>query len=357
MSVLVVDDNSDSRQLVADILRSMDIDSLLASDGYEALREAQKQPELILLDVNMPGMSGFEVCERLKSDPITSHIPVLMLTALGDVDNRVQGFRYGADDYLTKPYSPRELMERIRVRLRTKNEADQLRKTQELLRQTFERYVSPTVVEALLRNPDAVKLGGKLQTVTVLFADLEGFTSLSEQMEPEALLKLLNTYHTMLVDVIRTHGGTVDKFIGDGVMALYNTPLTQPNHALFAMKTALAIRDALPRFHEQFAPGQRMTINFGVHTGDAVVGNVGAPEIMNYTAVGDTVNLAARLQAISRGGQILMSEATYQAMGKVGNVTSVGELSLRGRRESVFTYEMQSLPPDVDGDETLSRKP
>jgi adenylate cyclase len=266
-----------------------------------------------------------------------------MLTALSDVDHRVQGLKLGADDYLGKPFNPRELVERVRTRLRSKVETDELRAMQTTIRKTFERFVSPSVVEQLLHDPTQVQLGGKLQMVTVLFADLEGFTSIAERTEPVTLLTVLNLYHTMMVSLIREHGGTVDKFTGDGVMALYNTPLAQPNHALHAVMTAVHIRDVMAEFHQKFEPIYQMRINFGIHTGQAVVGNVGAPDLMNYTALGDTVNLAARLQGVSSGGQILISDVTYEQIKDQVVTRSIGEVKVKGRSESVFTYEVTKL--------------
>lgn len=344
MKVLVADDNANSRQLVKDIIESIGYETILAHDGPKALVVAQTQsPDLIILDVNMPGMSGFEVCAALKSDEQLSQIPILMLTALADVENRVTGLGLGADDYLSKPFSPRELAARVNARLRTKAEADDLRKTKELLRQTFERFVSPVVVEKLMQDPTQIKLGGQIQEVTVFFADLEGFTSISERTDPEKLLHVLNLYHALIVNVIQSYAGTVDKFIGDGVMALYNTPLHLDDHALRAVLTALHIRDALAEFYIQFEPEYRMQVNFGIHTGPAVVGNVGAPNLMNFTAVGDTVNLAARLQDLSSGGRILISEACYNRIDAALKITPIGYQTVKGRTEAVMVYEVLEL--------------
>jgi adenylate cyclase len=340
LKVLVAEDNPNSRQLVRDILESIGYEPVLAVDGPSALAKAQSSlPDLIILDVNMPGMSGFEVCAIIKADEKLAHIPVMMLTAQTDVESRVTGLGLGADDYLAKPFSPRELAARIDARLRTKQQTDDLRKTKEMVRQTFERFVSPSVVEKLLQDPSHVKLGGQLQEVTVLFSDLEGFTSISEHTEPEKLLGILNQYHALVVSIILEHGGTVDKFIGDAVMALYNTPLNQVDHALRAVRTALHIQRELPLFYERFEPQYRMKVNFGIHTGSAVVGNVGTQQIMEYTAVGDTVNLAARLQDQSRGGQILLSDATYQQLSGQIQTTAIGRQTVKGREEAVMVYE------------------
>jgi adenylate cyclase len=344
MKVLVAEDNPEMRQLARDILQAMGLDVITAYDGPNALDTVRAQrPDLVVLDIDMPGMNGFEVCTAIKSDAETAQIPVLMLTAQGDVDHRVHGLAVGADDYLSKPYSPRELMARVETRLRAKTESDNLREKQQILRQTFERYVHSSVVDQMLRDPGQVKLGGKWQEVTVLFADLEGFTALCEHIPPEELLSVLNGYHNLIVSLILQHGGTIDKFLGDGVMALYNTPLPQKNHALFAVQTAVMIREALTEFHQSLAPEYRMCINFGIHTGMAVVGNVGTDRIMDFTAVGDTVNLASRLQGLSHQCQILISHATYQQVQPQVVVRPIGKVQVRNRVEAVTAYEVTEL--------------
>jgi len=344
LKILVADDNEDNRQLIRDILEGMGHEIIESADGPKTIALTQAAlPDLVILDVNMPGMSGFAVCAILKGDSATAQIPVLMLTAMADVEARVQGLGSGADDYLTKPFNPRELKARIQTRLRAKVETDGLRETQQMIRSTFERFVSPAVVEQLLANPAQVALGGRLQEVTVLFTDLENFTGISERAEPEKLLSILNMYHSLVVRIILEHAGTVDKFIGDGVMALFNTPLEQSDHALRAVKSALDIREALPEFYKGFEARYRMRINFGIHSGMAVVGNVGTSEIMDFTAVGDTVNLAARLQGLARSSQILVSEATYARVLKEVNAKMIGSLTVKGRSEPVMAYEVVEL--------------
>lgn len=341
MKVLVAEDNPNSRQLVKDILESIGYEPILAIDGPSAIAAAQLHvPDMVILDVNMPGMTGFEVCAVLKSDDKLKHIPILMLTAQTDVESKVTGLGMGADDYLGKPFSPRELAARIDARLRNKAESDELRRTKELIKQTFERYVPPSVVERLLQDPTQIRLGGQSQEVTVMFSDLQGFTSVSEHTDPERVLSILNQYHALVVSIVQKYDGTVDKFIGDGVMALYNTPLGQSDHAVRAVQTALEIRDGLDAFNAQFEPQYRMKMNFGINTGIAVVGNIGSQQIMNFTAVGDTVNLASRLQGLSQNGQILVSQATYELLNGHFEVRELGERSIKGRQESVLVYEV-----------------
>lgn len=316
---------------------------LSALDGLSGIQITREEmPDLVLLDVNMPGMSGFEVCKVLKQDPQTAQIPIIMITALSDVDHRVQGLAAGADDYLGKPFSPRELLARVDRSLRSKNEADSLRQRQLELRSTFERFVAPSVVEQLLNNPDQVKLGGRLQEVTVMFSDLEGFTGLSEHTDPEILLQLLNRYHEFMVHIVLLYGGTIDKFIGDGVMSLFNTPVEQDDHIARAVKSALHIQDELYWFYQELAEEHRLPVNFGIHSGLAVVGNVGTDRIMNFTAVGDTVNVASRLQDLAENGRILVSEEVFRATEGFVFGRNRGAFSLKGRSKVVQIYEISN---------------
>lgn len=344
MKVLIAEDNHDNRQLVSDILTSLGHTAILAIDGRSALEKALADPpDLAILDVNMPEMDGFELVAALKANPVTAEIPVIMLTAQADIDSRVTGLGLGADDYLAKPFHPRELIAHIETRLRTKGVADSLRQQRREIRQTFERFVAPAIVQQMLDDPTRVQLGGAERVVTVLFADLEGFTPIAEHSDPVQLVEVLNSYHTLLVHHIKANGGTVDKFLGDGIMALFNTPLEQDNHVLCAVKTALNVRAALPVLHETIAPLYRLHVNVGIHTGRAIVGNIGTPELMDYTAIGDTVNLASRLQGLSENSQITISEETYHLIADAVHATRVGPRMVRGREEPVITYRIDGL--------------
>jgi len=341
MRILIVDDEAGTRNLIAEVVQEMGHEVALAANGPDGLRLARGQPpDLILLDVTMPGMNGFEVCEVLRAEPRTSEIPVIMLTGMQEPEHRVRGLITGADDYVTKPFSPGELAARIEKRLKAKSAVDALREQQAKIRRLFERLVEPPVVEKLLQNPELVKLGGELQEVSVLFADLEGFSAMAERIPPGSLLGALNQYHELMVSVARRNHGTVNKFLGDGVMVLYNTPLSLGRHALAAVSTALEIRDALGALHARLEPGHRLGINIGVHTGQAVVGGVGAAELMEFTAVGDTVNLAARLQETASRSQILASAATFEQVSDRVVGRAVGELRVKNRAVPVMTYEV-----------------
>lgn len=341
MKILIAEDNADSRELLTEILESLGHQVVVAYDGVHALELYNAEsPDLCILDVDMPRKSGFEVVEVLKSRPDTAATPVIMLTAQGGVESRVKGLGLGADDYLTKPFNPRELIARVKTRLKAKAETDDLRQQREVIRNTFSRYVAQEIIDWMMENPSKISLGGQLRQITVLFADLEGFTSVSENANPVELLNILNQYHGLLVSLVKRNGGTIDKFLGDGLMALFNAPIDLEDHVYKAVRTALEVRNALPLFHAELDERFRLGVNIGIHTGTAVVGNVGASDLMDYTAVGDTVNLAARLQGLSHNNEITISEDVYRAISERVQAESIGSQTVKGRGKPVIVYHV-----------------
>jgi class 3 adenylate cyclase len=288
-------------------------------------------------------LDGFAVLARMKDDPKLRGIPVIIISAMNDLQSVVKGIEQGAEDYLPKPFHPKELIARIQTRLRAKAAEDDLREQREVLRRTFERFVAPEIVEQLLEDPTRVQLGGAETTVTVMFADLEGFTTVAQYTEPALMLDILNRYLSLLVHFIKSNGGTIDKFLGDGIMALYNTPLPQGDHALRAVRTALHIREALPDFHQQLPAAFRLGVNIGISTGWAIVGNVGTPDMMDFTAIGDTVNLASRLQGLSENSQITISEDTFKLVADEVVAERLEPRMVRGREDAVTTYLLQCM--------------
>ncbi len=342
--ILVADDAPDNVLLVQDLLSGEGYEVIPAYDGLEALKKIRESlPDVILLDINMPYLDGFEVCQQLKADPATAEIPVLILTAWAEPEQRVKGLQLGAEDYLAKPFDYRELLARVRHRLRSKQAADEMRAAQRAIRQTFEHYVSPRIVERLLADPTRVQLGGAQQPVTILFADLRGYTTLAENLAPAELVHVLNGHLTVAAQAVLAHEGTISQFVGDLVMAIYNAPLPQPDHALRAARAALALHNAMFHYHAGLASELRMNFGVGIVTGEAVVGNIGARELLSYTAIGDTVNLAQRLEEMAGGGRVLISEPTRQALGGLARVESLGMIPIRGRNEPVAVYELLEL--------------
>lgn len=213
----------------------------------------------------------------------------------------------------------------------------------EATRAMFRRYVSPAVVDRLPENPDNLKLGGHRQEITILFADIRGFTHFSEPLPPEELVDILNAYLKVAADAILKFEGTLDKFMGDAVMGIFNAPLAQHEHALFAAQAALAMRAGVTRLHDRLPEHLRLHYGIGIHTGEAVVGNVGTEQQMNYTAIGDAVNLAKRLQENANGGQILLSGETYTRIRQQVAVNPLLPIKVKGREALAEMWELVGL--------------
>jgi class 3 adenylate cyclase/DNA-binding response OmpR family regulator len=230
--------------------------------------------------------------------------------------------------------------------LKTRSIEDEARaKEQEkqAIRDLFGRYVSPTVVDRLVYGVDDLALGGKRHEVSVLFADIRGFTAFSETMRSEQLIEILNKYLALAVEAVLNEEGTLDKFMGDAVMALFNVPLAQPDHALRAVRTAVAMQQAMVNFNAGATDSRPLSFGIGIHVGQAVVGNIGTVQQMNYTAIGDTVNLAKRLQENAQGGQIILSQDAYNAVKDVVVVEDLGPIPVKGRVAEVHSYLLVDL--------------
>ena len=219
---------------------------------------------------------------------------------------------------------------------------DDLTETKRLqaVQDMFRRYVSPAVVDRLPADPSELRLGGHRQEATILFADIRGFTTISEMLEPEELVDMLNKYLSMAASSILRYEGTLDKFMGDAVMGIFNAPLEQEDHVRRAVRAALAMQRAIADRHRGTGQGRRFSFGVGLHTGEVVVGNVGMSARMDYTAIGDTVNLAKRIQENTPGGKVLVSEAVYQAVKDSVEATLYEEMRVKGREQSVITYEL-----------------
>lgn len=205
----------------------------------------------------------------------------------------------------------------------------------------FEKMVSPAVIQKL--DPDSLHLGGSRSMLTTLFADISGFTPLGEAVPPETLISIVNCYLSTAAEVVLEEGGTIDKFLGDSIMAWFNAPLPQPDHALRAARTAWRIQEALPQIHCKLPEGHRLSFSIGIHTGEAVLGMIGSEKRMEYTAVGDTVNIAKRLQEFAQPSQIILSAQTVEKIRSKILVRRLDPLLLRGRRETMEVYELLGM--------------
>lgn len=215
------------------------------------------------------------------------------------------------------------------------------------IREVFERYVDAQVVEELLKQPTNIKLGGKRQPVTVLFADLRGFSAFAHKTSPEETVDTINMYVEAAVEAILGEKGTLDKFLGDAVMAFFNAPLPQPDHVLRAVRAALRVKQAIINTQKRLPPEYRLNFGIGVCVGEAVVGNIGTAKLMNYTVMGDSVNKAKRLQENAQGGQILITQETLEVIQPCLQVRPVGRLHLKGQASEELVYEVIGLRPEA----------
>lgn len=345
--ILVVDDHVDNVELLSAYLRLADYQVTTALSGEEALQKVDRElPDLILLDVMMPGLNGYQVCERLKGDEATQFIPIVMITALQEKEDRVKGIEAGADDFLSKPFDEHELMARVKSLLRIKGLHDELGQKNELLFKIMNRYVTEEVSALILDDPDTyLKLGGESRTVTVLFADIRGFTKFSEQHSAKRVVEVLNMLFSELTKVIFKYKGTFDKYIGDAIMAFYGAPISYEDDVIRALQTALGMQQVFGQIKERWSSEEltSLALGVGLNTGEAVVGNIGSEKVMDYTVIGDTVNVAKRLQEVAGLGQILISQSTYQQVKDQVIVEKIHPTLLKGKVEPIAIYELQGL--------------
>ncbi len=331
--VMVVDDSALALSLITEGLSLLGYAVETFDDPGEALKRAPDvKPDIILTDLDMPGMDGAELCRQLKSGPLAS-TPVIILTANDGDGQRVTGLRAGADDYVRKGASMEEIAARISGILRRTGEADRVR-------QVFARYTSDAVVEEILKQ-GTVKLSGEKREVTLLFADIRNFTSLAEALEPEAVMALLNDVLGRLADAVLSHHGTLDKYLGDGLMAVFGAPVRRSDDAEQALACARAMMTAVADRNEKRAPGSPvLELGVGINTGEAVVGTIGSERRSEYTCIGDAVNVAARLCALAGPGEILLGETTAarvtQATGiDVPELEPLPPVKLKGKSQPV----------------------
>lgn len=345
--VLVVDDDWMNREVLEAYLQEAGCEVMGAHDGATALAQAaQHPPDLVLLDINMPGMTGYEVCARLKSHEKTQFTPVVMVTALETEQDKIRAIQAGADDFLTKPFNSMMMMTRIRSLLRIKELHDELESRNALLRRVLNRYVNEDIVDVILVDPERhLKLGGQTRNVTVFFADIRGFTSFAENHPAHEVLHILNRIFNELTEVVFTHHGTLDKYIGDELMAFFGAPISTGDDAFHALKTGIEMQKVFSRVLKEIGlPGlERLGLGIGMNTGDVAVGNVGSERVMSYTVIGDVVNTARRIQEIAGGGVVLISDATYQLVADKVDADRMDALVFPGKSQPIVVYEVQGL--------------
>lgn len=311
-SVLVVDDTETNIDLLVETLGD-DYDVSVAMDGKSALESvAADPPDLVLLDIMMPGIDGYEVCRQLKSDDKTRKIPVVFVTAMGEVTDETRGFELGAVDFITKPISPPIVQARVQSILSIKKKNEQMgRLTSEL-----SKYLSPQVCESILSGERRAEIESQRKKLTIFFSDIVAFTATTEKMEPEDLSKLLNIYLEEMSEIAIKHGGTIDKFVGDAIMVFFGDPVSKgiKEDALACVSMALEMIDRLKTLQKDWylkGVTSPFRIRAGINTGYCTVGNFGCKRKMDYTIIGSQVNAASRLEGIARADQVIVSHETW----------------------------------------------
>jgi adenylate cyclase len=348
--VLVVDDDPVNRSLLARSLEREGHRHAAAENGREALEMLRAEPfDVVLLDVVMPEMDGYDVLAAIEADAELRHIPVIMISALEDLDSVVRCIEMGADDYLPKPFNPLVLRARINAGLAKKRLHDLERAR---VHDIFSRFLPEHVVEDVLARPeDDLRLGGIQTTGTVMFTDLRGFTAFSERRPPELVIEALNRYFDETSDAILEHGGTLVTYRGDGFLAAFGAPIEIEDHADRALDTARDMVDVrLPRFNEWLGEnrfGEEVRMGIGLNSGPFMSGNVGSFRRLEYTVHGDTVNTASRIEGMTKtvGGPILLAESTRDALVRPpDDLAHVGEFEVRGRGSTVSLWTVNGRP-------------
>lgn len=362
---MVVDDTPKNVKLLADLLTVKGYHVITAVSGREALAAVETDPpDLVLLDVVMPEMSGYEVCRALRAQSATAMLPVIMVTALDPAEERVKGIEAGADDFLTKPINQPELLARVKSLLRIKelydkvqtqaielsewNKTLELRVHEQLIQlerlQRLKRFFSPQLAELIVSGGAEDPLKTHRREIAVVFLDLRGFTAFAETSEPEEVMGVLREYHAVMGKLILAHEGTLERFTGDGMMIFFNDPAPVPNPAERAIAMALAMRAKVAELTAKWRKlGHELDFGVGIAQGYATIGAIGFEGRWDYGAIGTVTNLAARLCAEARPSQILISQRLLGTVEELIDVEAVGELTLKGFHRPVTAYNILGM--------------
>lgn len=356
-TALVVDDSPVNRLVLTKRLEALNLEVLQAENGMQALELLGAKPgvvDVVLLDVVMPELDGYETLAAMKGDPATQHIPVLIVSSVEELDSVVRCIELGATDYLPKPIDPPILAARINASLAAKRLRDMeleslereraLNKTIERQKAELSRFLSPQIAALVSSAEGEQLLGGHRREITVVFCDLRGFTSFAEQADPEELFGLLGQYHRMLGEAINEHGGTLEHFAGDGVMVFFNDPIAQEDHVERAVRMAVAMRDRFGELNVAWHKrGYQLGFGVGVAVGYATLGRIGFEGRQDYGAIGNVTILASRLCSQAQDGQILLSPRAQAILEEIVESESVGELTLKGLTHPVVASNVVAI--------------
>ncbi len=350
--VLVVDDDALNRRLLTATLAREGIRATTANDGAEALSAIKEDPpDVVLLDIEMPGIDGFEVLERIKTDEAIRHLPVIMISGLDDRRSVVRCLEIGADDFLPKPFDAAILRARVNAGLDRKALHDL---EAERVRDIFTRFLpEPMVDEVLARSNGDARIHPELLTGTVLFGDLRGFTSFAEGRPVEEVIEAINTYLTLMTDAVLDHGGTLVDYMGDGIMAAFGAPVASQEHADLALAAARAMAgEQLATFNAWLTATagvqEPIRMGIGIHSGQVLSGSVGSPRRLEYAVIGDTTNTASRIESMTKelDQAVLFSAQTRDALRQLPeDAVSLGTFEIRGKHTAVQLWALDVEEP------------
>jgi adenylate cyclase len=357
--------NHNYKRELADLLTLKGYEVVTAGSGREALARVEtEKPDLVLLDVVMPEMSGYDVCRQIRENPATRILPVVMVTALEPAEERVSGLEAGADDFLTTPINQGELLARVRSLLRIKElydtvqaQAVELSNWNKTLQQRVEehvtqlkqlerlkRFFSPQLAELIVAGGAEDPLKTHRCEVTVVFLDLRDFTAFAETVEPEEVMGVLREYHAAMGKLILEHEGTLERFTGDGMMIFFNDPVPVTNPAERAIRMALAMRESVVRLMVKWRRlGYELDFGVGIAQGYATIGGIGFEGRWDYGAIGNVTNLAARLCGEAKPSQILVPQRLLGTVEELVEAEPVGELTLKGFRRPITAHNVLRL--------------
>jgi adenylate cyclase len=369
--ILAVDDLPQNLRLLDAVLSPRGYRLLTAASGAEALAMLPESgADLVLLDIVMPEMDGYEVCRRIRSTPGFEYLPVVMITASGDQE-KLRAIEAGADDFVSKPFIQGELLARVASLARIKRYQDTIeRQAAELADWNVElearvqaqvdelqrvnrlrRFLSPQLVDLVIDSGDEGFLGSHRREIVVVFCDLRGFTTFAEASEPEEVMGVLAEYHTALGELIYRFEGTLERFTGDGLMVFFNDPVPCDDPAERAVTMAVAMRDRVAELAAGWSRhGHDLGFGIGIAQGFATLGRIGFDGRFDYAAIGSVTNLAARLCSVAGPGQILVAQRVFTAAEGVASGESVGELDLRGFSRPIRAFAVTGI------DETKARE-
>ena len=368
--ILVVDDTPQNVKLLADLLGLKGYQVTTVSSGEEGLAKiASERPDLVLLDVMMPGLSGYEVCRLIRADAATALLPVVLVTALDPKEERVKGMEAGADDFLSKPIQQAELFARVKSLLRIKALQDEVGKQASALRDfnlqleqrvneqvaqlerlgRLKNFFSPQIADAIVAGGTEALLKPHRREVTVVFTDLRGFTAFTDEAEPEEVMEMLSSYHTQMGQLIVSHNGTLEHFAGDGMMIFFNDPVPMERPAEHAAHMALAMQTAFVPIAEVWRKrGYSLALGIGISTGFATLGAIGFEGRWDYAVIGSVTNLSARLCGEAKAGEILLERKTLARLDGVAKTEAAGELTLKGFSKIIPAFRLQGMDAQIE---------